>query len=462
MASRVPTRSVEFAAQLTAISGLTRRFRRDERCRRAQRSGNVHPRAKNSAITADAPGLTSDAMQQCRISGSRMDFEGRVCETAAAGVPFRDGMRCAVANQKPSIHQSEGYSMSTIDLSTTYLGLRLSNPFIVGASPLGDSLDTIRRLEDAGCAAVVLHSLFEEQISQQSTGRIHHMDPLDQRFETVVSYFPAPNSYAFGPHEYVEHIRKAKAAVSIPIIGSINGTTAEAWLKFAKLIEQAGADALEANMYEVVTDFNQSAAAVELGLRQIVTDLKRELAIPVSMKLSPFFTALGHVARDLDEAGVDGLVLFNRFLQPDIDVRHMAVWPRLELSDRNELLLRLRWLAILRGSVRCSLAATGGVATPTDGIKALLAGADVVQMVSAILRHGPAYFSLMCDELRHWMESLNLTVLTEIRGRLSLANTEAPGAFERAQYIKTLNSWSSWLGYQAYVRLHENEPEVPS
>ncbi len=353
--------------------------------------------------------------------------------------------------------------MSPIDLSTTYLGLRLANPFIAGASPLSDHLDTVRRLEDGGCAAIVLHSLFEEQISLRETGRIHHMDPLDRQFATVVSYFPEPAVYALGPDEYLEHVRQVKAAVRIPVIGSLNGTTAEVWLKFAKLIEQAGADALELNMYEVVTDLDQSALSVEDGLKHIVKDLESELAIPLAVKLSPFFTAFGNVARDLDAAGASGLVLFNRFLQPDIDIQHLAVWPRLELSRSDELLLRLRWLAILHGQVKCSLAVTGGVATPNDGIKAILAGADAVQMVSAVLRHGPAYFTLMRDELRRWMESHGFGAVNDMRGRLSLAKTEAPSAFERAQYLRTISGWSSWLGYQAYVRAHEDdEPTRPS
>jgi dihydroorotate dehydrogenase (fumarate) len=351
--------------------------------------------------------------------------------------------------------------MTSVDLSTSYLGLKLANPFMTGASPLGDHLDTVRQLEDAGCAAIVLHSLFEEQISQETSGRIHHMDPLDRQFSSVLSYFPEPDSYALGPDAYLEHVRRVKAAVEIPVIGSLNGTTAESWLNFAKLIEQAGADAIELNMYEIITDVDQSALAVEHGLKQVVADLKHELKIPVAVKVSPFFTAFGNVARELDRAGAHGLVLFNRFLQPDIDIRHMAVWPHLELSDSNELLLRLRWLAILRGRLRCSLAVTGGVATPNDGIKALLAGADVVQMVSAILRHGPSYFALMRDELSRWMESLEFGRLEDVRGRLSLAKMEAPSAFERAQYIRTVGQWSSWLAYQAYQRAHRND-EPPS
>jgi len=353
--------------------------------------------------------------------------------------------------------------MTSIDLSTSYLGLTLASPFMTGASPLGDHLDTVRRLEDAGCAAIVLHSLFEEQITQAASGRIHQMDPLAGEFATVLSYFPQPEHYPHSPDAYLEHLRKVKAAVKIPVIGSLNGTTPAAWLKVARLIEQAGADAIELNMYEVVTEPEQSALAVEDGLRQIVQDLKHEVTIPIAVKLSPFFTAFSHVARELDRAGADGLVIFNRFMQPDIDIRHLTVWPRLELSDSTELLLRLRWLAILRGHVRGSLAVTGGVATANDGIKAILAGADAVQMVSAILRHGPSYFASMREELRRWMESLGFSRLDEVRGRLSLANTEAPSAFERAQYIRTVSGWRSWLGYQAYLRAHEHDdPPLPS
>lgn len=351
--------------------------------------------------------------------------------------------------------------MAPIDLSTAYLGLRLANPFIAGASPLADSLDTVRRLEDAGCAAIVLHSLFEEQISQETTGSIHHMDPTEREFGRILSYYPEPTSYALSTEQYLEHLRRVKAAVSIPVMGSLNGTTAEAWLKFARLIQEAGADALELNMYAVVSDLDESSLAVERDLRQIVQDLKRELTIPVAIKLSPYFTAFGNVARELDRVGADGLVLFNRFFQPDIDIRYLAVAPHLELSSSAELLLRLRWLALLRGRVRCSLAVTGGVATPNDGIKALLAGADVVQMVSAILRHGPSYFALMRNELQRWMEVSGFAALDDVRGRLSLSNTERPSAFERAQYLRTLSDWSTWLGYQASLRAHEEDESKP-
>src|SRR5262249_49377164 len=220
---------------------------------------------------------------------------------------------------------------------------------------------------------------------------------------------------------------------------------------------------LELNMYEVITEPDQTALAVESGVRNIVRDLKHELRIPIAVKVSPYFTTFANVGCELERAGAAGLVLFNRFLQADIDVRYMAVWPRLELSTSAELLLRLRWLAIMRGRVKCSLAATGGVATPNDAIKALLAGADAVQMVSAILRYGPSYFRSMQDELRRWMESMEFARIEDFRGRVSMANTEAPGAFERAQYIRTLRGWNAWLGSQAYGQAHEgDEPTRPS
>jgi len=352
--------------------------------------------------------------------------------------------------------------MAAIDLSTTYLGLPLANPFMTGASPLADHLDTVRRLEDAGCAAIVLHSLFEEQITQRESGRIHQMDPFDPRFASVVGEFPKPERYALTPDEYLEHLQRVKAAVGIPVIGSINGTTPAAWLNFAHLMEQAGADAIELNLYEVITDADQSALNVEHSFLQVVDDLKHVVKIPIAVKLSPFFTAFSNVALAFDRAGAGALVLFNRFLQADIDLRHLAVWPRLTLSDNTELLLRLRWLAILHGRVRCSLAATGGIASPDDGIKAILAGAHAVQIVSAILRHGPSYFAVMREGLRRWMEFFEFAHIKDVRGRLSVTSSEVPSAFERAQYVRMLSGWSSWLAYGAFLRSHPDDSTVPS
>jgi dihydroorotate dehydrogenase (fumarate) len=328
-----------------------------------------------------------------------------------------------------------------MDTSTSYLGLQLPHPFVAGASPFGYHLDGVKRLEDAGCAAIVLHSLFEEQITLALDDTVAHMDALESQFAEPIAYFPRPTDYAFTPDAYAEHISRVKQAVRIPVVASLNGRTAEAWLRFARVIEEAGADALELNMYEVFTDLEVQGATVERRLSGIVSELTRLLKIPVAVKLSPFFTALGHVAQQLDRAGASGLVLFNRFYQPDIDIKTMRVGPRLELSTSAELLLRLRWLAILHGRVRPSLAASGGIAVPNDGIKAILAGADVVQMVSALLRHGPAYLRVMRRGLEEWMEWNDMTRLDQMRGRSSLQETRERAAFERANYIRTLQSW---------------------
>jgi len=328
-----------------------------------------------------------------------------------------------------------------LDTTTSYLGFRLAHPFVAAASPLGSRLDTVKRLEDGGCAAIVLPSLFEEQITLAGEGRIGHMDPLVPEFSGALADYPPETDYLFDPNRYAEHISRAKRAVDIPIIASLNGTTAESWLKFGRLIEQAGADALELNLYEVVTSFDVSGAAIEQQLCWVTSELKRELKIPVAIKLSPFFAAFANLARQLDRAGADGLVLFNRFYQPDIDIKAISAAPHVELSTSAELLLRLRWVAILHGRVRPSLAVTGGVATPADGIKALLAGADVVQLASALLRHGPGYVSVMQEGLARWMEWHKIASVAEVRGRVSLKRTPSPAAFERANYIKALQSW---------------------
>lgn len=328
-----------------------------------------------------------------------------------------------------------------MNTGTAYLGLRLNHPFIAGASPMSANLDTVRRLEDAGCAAIVMHSLFEEQISTAETGTIHHRDPLDEQFARSLAHYPAPTDYRLSPREYVEHVRRVKDAVDIPVIASLNGTTAEHWLKYARLFEEAGADALEVNCYEVVTDLDVSGLAIETTLRDLVLDLKRALRIPVAVKLSPFFTAFGNIARQLDRAGADGLVMFNRFYQPDIDIQHMTATPHLELSRHDELRLRLRWLAILHGHVKASLALTGGVETPSDGIKGILAGAHAVQLVSAALRHGPHFFTAMAQGLSRWMEWQKIESVEQMRGKVSLAEVTDGAAFERANYIRTLNSW---------------------
>jgi dihydroorotate dehydrogenase (fumarate) len=310
-----------------------------------------------------------------------------------------------------------------MNTSTSYLGIRLEHPFIAGASPFGYRVDTIKRLEDGGCAAVVLHSLFEEQIAGATTP------------------FPERSEYPFGPDEYAAHVEHVKRSVAIPVIGSLNGRSAESWLAFARMIEQAGADALELNMYDVATEPEIAGAEIERRIVATVREVKRHVHIPVAVKLSPFFTAFSHLAHQIDAAGADALVLFNRFYQPDIDIRTMSVLPQVELSTSSELLLRLRWMAILYGRIRPSLALSGGVEEPSDGIKAILAGADVVQLVSSLLRHGPAHITLMRRGLEQWLEWNHMHTLDEARGSVSMRSVPDSAAFERAQYINTLHSW---------------------
>ena len=257
-----------------------------------------------------------------------------------------------------------------MDLSTTYLGFTLPHPLMPGASPLVDDLDTVRRLEDAGAAAIVMHSLFEEQITREQFGAVHHIMVHEDSFAEALSYFPEPDDYALGPERYLEQLRRIKAVVGVPVIGSLNGTTAEGWLDYARQIQEAGADALEMNFYLVATDPAETGADVEHRLLEVVRTVKQAVTIPVAVKLSPFFSSLPNLARQLDGAGADGLVLFNRFYQPDIDVEQLEAVPRLQLSTSDELLLRVRALAILSGRVNASLAATGGVHTAMDALRA--------------------------------------------------------------------------------------------
>ena len=306
---------------------------------------------------------------------------------------------------------------------------------------MGYSLDRVKSLEDAGCAAIVLHSLFEEQISLAREGHIGRLNPQDPNFAEVLAEYPSAESYRYGPDEYASHIVKVKAAVGIPVIASLNGHTGASWLKFARVIEQAHPDALEFNFYDVETSFSAGASAVEEQFVTAVGNLTEALEIPVAVKMTPFYTAFGHVALRLAEAGARGLVLFNRFYQSDIQTRTMEMVPQAELSTNAELPLRLHWLALLHGRVPLSLAASGGVSTPDDGIKTLLAGADAVQVVSALLRHGPAHIAAMRQGLERWLEWQKIESVAAMRGRASLSRSSDPSAFERAHYIRTLQSW---------------------
>jgi dihydroorotate dehydrogenase (fumarate) len=327
-----------------------------------------------------------------------------------------------------------------MDTRTSYLGMRLEHPFIAGASPLGHHLDSVKRLEDAGCAAVVLHSLFEEQISRAYSWRVANINVFEKDFADILQAFPEPEEYPQSPDAYAEHIYSVKRAVAIPIIGSLNGRTGESWLRFTRVIEQAGADALELNWYEVATQLNASSGAIEERIVTVVRDLKKLIKIPIAVKLSPFFTTLGTLAAQLDTAGADGLVLFNRFYQPDFDIRTLKAAPQAELSTSAELLLRLRWIALLHGRIRPSLALSGGVAVKEDGIKAILAGADAVQVVSALLRHGPAYVATLRKGLEDWLAWHKMHTLDEARGLMKLASRDSD-SFERGQYIRTLHTW---------------------
>lgn len=328
-----------------------------------------------------------------------------------------------------------------MDLRTTYLGFELPHPLMPGASPLADDLDAVRRLEDAGAAAIVVHSLFEEQITREEHGVVHHMQVHEESFAEALSYFPAPDEYALGPDRYLEQVRRIKAAVKVPVIASLNGTTPAGWLHYAELIQQAGADAMELNFYHVATDPAETSAAVERRLLDSVHTVHQRLTIPLAVKLSPFFSSLPHLARELDAAGAHGLVLFNRFYQPDIDLDLLEAVPRLHFSTADELLLRVRWLAILSGRVKASLCATGGVHSGLDALKAVMAGAHAVQIVAALLMRGPAHLAVVRRELAEWLEQHEYDSLRQAQGSMSLLRSPAPEAFERGNYMRALQSW---------------------
>jgi dihydroorotate dehydrogenase (fumarate) len=328
-----------------------------------------------------------------------------------------------------------------MDLTTTYLGFELPHPFMPGASPMVDDLDMVRRLEDAGAAAIVMHSLFEEQITLEQLGTIHQMEAHEESFAEALSYFPHPSDYALGPQQYLEQIARIKRTVAVPVIASLNGVTPAGWLEHARLIEQAGADALELNVYYLATDPHDTAATVEQRLFDIVRMVKSAVAVPVAVKLSPFFSAMSHLAVELDSLRVDGLVIFNRFYQPDIDIESLEAVPSLSLSDSSELLLRLRWLAVLAGRVRASLAVTGGVHTCIDAVKAVMAGAQAVQLVSALLQRGPEYLKTLREQIGTWLEEHEYDSLAQMQGSMSLQRCPDPSAFERANYMRVLQSW---------------------
>ncbi|MEQ1891184.1 MAG: dihydroorotate dehydrogenase-like protein [Planctomycetota bacterium] len=328
-----------------------------------------------------------------------------------------------------------------MDLTTQYCGLTLAHPFVAGASPLVDDLALVDRLAEAGAAAIVMHSLFEEQIRGEALARERYHDAHAHSHAEAGSYLPAPDEFRLGPDQYLERLRQIKARVDVPVIGSLNGTTTGTWLAHARWMEAAGADALELNLYDLVTDIDLSSQAVEERARQVVREVCASVKIPVAVKLSPFYTALPRFASSLVAAGARGLVLFNRFYQADIDPEALEVVRSLRLSERGELLLRLRWLAVLSGRVNTSLAASGGVHDGLDAVKALMAGADCVQLVSALLRHGPEHLARVHSELCTWLDGHEYESLAQLRGSMNLTRCPDPRAFERANYVQVLQSW---------------------
>jgi len=328
-----------------------------------------------------------------------------------------------------------------IDLSTTYLGLSLRSPLVASASPLCEEIDNIRRMEDAGAGAVVLHSLFEEQITLESQHLDRYLSQGAESFAESLTYFPDMTAYNLGPDGYLEHILRAKAAVGIPIIGSLNGVSSGGWIRYARKIEEAGADALELNLYYMPTDPERSGADVERMYVDLVRDVTASVGIPVAVKLGHAFSAMANVAHRLDQAGARGLVLFNRFYQPDFDLESLAVVPRLTLSSPYELLLRLHWVAILYGRVRADLAVTGGVHTAQEVLKAMMAGARVAMMTSALLKHGIDLLRVVRANLLTWMEAHEYESIRQMQGSMSYRAVADPAEFERANYLKVLSSY---------------------
>jgi dihydroorotate dehydrogenase (fumarate) len=325
-----------------------------------------------------------------------------------------------------------------MDLSTTYLGMKLRSPLVVSASPLSRDVDGICRLEDAGASAVVLYSLFEEQLRQEEADLNYHLAAGTESFAESLTYFPQPSEFHTGPEGYLEHIRKAKASVSIPIIASLNGSTLGGWTKFAAEIERAGADAIECNVYYIPTDPKLSAADIEKTYFDILRAVKTTVTIPVAVKLSPFFSNMANMAHRLDAAGADALVLFNRFYQPDIDLEELEIRPNVLLSTPQALRLPLTWIGILFGRVKASLAATGGVHSAEDAIKLLMVGANVTMMCSSLMRHGINHLRHVDRELRAWMEEHEYESVAQMQGSMSQLRCPDPGAFERAQYMRAV------------------------
>ncbi|HZL80243.1 MAG TPA: dihydroorotate dehydrogenase-like protein [Candidatus Limnocylindrales bacterium] len=329
-----------------------------------------------------------------------------------------------------------------MDLTTNYLGLKLRTPLVVSASPLSEEIDNIKRMADAGASALVLYSIFEEQLRQDRLELNRNLENGTNSFAEALTYFPEPKEFRLGPEEYLKHIAAAKKATKIPIIASLNGSSNGGWTSYAKQIQQAGADALELNIYYIPTDLHLTGTEVELTYLEILKEVKATVKIPVAVKLSPFFSNFANMAKRLDDAGADGLVLFNRFYQPDIELETLEVKPNLLLSTPMAMRLPLRWVAILHGKLRANLAATSGIHRAVDVIKMLLAGADVTMLCSTIIRHGIPQIAMIERDLVDWLEEHEYESVAQIKGSLSQKNCAEPAAFERAQYMKALTGYA--------------------
>ncbi|GIK72842.1 MAG: dihydroorotate dehydrogenase [Chloroflexota bacterium] len=328
-----------------------------------------------------------------------------------------------------------------IDLTTNYLGMKLKHPVVPSASPLSDSLDKIKRLEDAGASAIVMYSLFEEQIVGESHLLDHYLSYGAESFAEALDYFPEMDSYNVGPHAYLDLIRRAKESVQIPIIGSLNGVSTGGWVEYARMIEEAGANALELNIYYIPTDPALTGAEVEQMYLDVVHDVKANISIPLAVKVGPFFSSFANMAMKLAKAGADGLVIFNRFYQPDFDLERLEVVPNLTLSSAWELRTPLRWVSILYGRVPVDFAVTRGVHSYEDVLKGVMAGANVTMMASELLRNGIQRIGLIVQEVARWLEEHEYDSLAQARGSMSQQNVAEPAAFERANYMKVLQSW---------------------
>jgi dihydroorotate dehydrogenase (fumarate) len=329
-----------------------------------------------------------------------------------------------------------------IDLTTKYLGMKLKNPLVVSASPLSENLGNLRRMEDSGAAAIVLPSLFEEQIQVESNALDQFLHQGTESFAESLTYFPDMTGYNLGPEGYLEHLRRAKQAVNIPIIGSLNGSSKGGWVDYAKKIEDAGADALELNIYLIATDPDMTAGQVEQVYVDLLAQVWASVRIPVAVKIGPYFSSFPNMARRLDQAGASALVLFNRFYQPDFDLENLEVVPNLILSTPHELLLRLTWVAVLYGNIKADLAITGGVHTAVDVLKSMMAGARVAMMASALFKNGIGHLATVRAEILKWMEEHEYESIQQMQGSMSQRSVADPSAFQRANYVKVLSSYT--------------------